>query len=324
MTRLQQVLFEVESPYMGHPYFVSGHALFNAIARRVDERTRRSLCVSHGVFVPGEYGRYPEWHSQDGYAGVLGSALPDVEAYEDLFLYRYPAQRWLLESRARDAHNVHTVQSHGGRTAFASQCFFGRPPEVRNHKRSVKWYVQCYLHAGRDGDGVLPISDDVLEGLRVGGGRNYGLGEVSVADTQLVDLDALDYSRLTDGGVDEYALEIVSPYVLASEYPGAESQSVPWWWDSTATSTLETRGGPRDGLRRRTERIASDGDLYEVACIDHGQVVGYAGSESVTTAKNGVLRVGTHSRYGFGEFRVRPVSDDRVPDRGGAAARGEA
>ena len=119
MTKLQQVLLKLETSYFGHPYYVSGHALFNAIARRVDEPTRRSLCVSHGVFVPGEYGEFPAAHSQAGYAGVLGSSLPEVEAYEDLFLYRDSAQRWLLDSRARDAHNVHDIQSHGGRTTFA-------------------------------------------------------------------------------------------------------------------------------------------------------------------------------------------------------------
>lgn len=323
MTRIQQVLFELESSYFGHPYFVSGHALFNAIARRVDERTRRSLCVSHGVFVPGEYGEYPEWHSQDGYAGVLGSSLPAVEAYDDLFLYRDPAQRWLLDSRARDVHNTHDLQSHGGRTAFASKCFFGRPPEVRNHKRSVQWYLQCYLHAGCDDD-ILPVADDVLDGLRVGGGRNYGLGEVSVADTQLVDLDALDYGRVADPGDEGCVLELVSPYVLASEYPGAEAQSIPWWWDTSASSMLETRCGPRDGLRRREERLVADGELHELACVDHGQRVGYAGRDAVRTAKNGVLRVGTHSRYGFGEFRVRPAGEDRVPEWNGAAAGGEA
>lgn len=323
MTQIQQVLLRLESPYMGHPYYVSGHALFSAITRRVDEATRRSLCVSHGVFVPGEYGEYPEWHSQDGYAGVLGQSLPVVEAYEDLFLYRDVAQRWLLGSRPRDAHNTHDLQSHGGRTVFASECYFGRPPEVRNHKRAVEWYVHCYLHTGCDDDSVLPVSDAVLDGLRVGGGRNYGLGDVSVVDTQLVDLESLEYSRLTDSDDEEYVVELVSPYVLASEYPGAESQSVPWWWEPESASVLETRGGASDGLRRREERLVTGGDLYELACIDHGQVVGYAGSEPVSTAKNGVLRVGTHARYGFGEFRVRPVNDDRVPVRGEAAAGGE-
>ncbi|MFC6875483.1 hypothetical protein [Halobellus marinus] len=314
MTQIQQVLFKLETDYHGHPYYVSGHALFNAIAQRVDERTRRSLRVSHGVFVPAEYGEYPDEHSQDGYAGVLGASLPEVAAYEDLFLYRDPAQRWLLDSRARDAHNTHDLNSHGGRTTFAPQCYFGRPPDVRNHKRSVEWYVQCYVHAGGD-DEILPLATDVLDGMRVGGARNYGLGELSVADTQLVDLDTLDYSQVTDGTGDGFVLEIVSPYVLASEYPGAESQSVPWWWDPSAASLLGSRGGASDGLRRRDERLVGDDDVHTLACIDHGQRVGYAGNDPVETAKNGVVRVGTHSRYGFGEFRVRPAHEDRMPGR---------
>jgi len=48
--------------------------------------------------------------------------------------------------------------------------------------------------------------------------------------------------------------------------------------------------------------------------IDHGQVVGYAGDRPVETAINGIQRVGTHAKFGFGEFRVRPVSKDRVRD----------
>mgnify|MGYP007039254269 FL=1 len=69
MTRMQQVLFQLESDYFGNPYYVSGHAIFNAIAQRVDAATRQALQASHGILTPKEYGRYPESHSQDGYAG---------------------------------------------------------------------------------------------------------------------------------------------------------------------------------------------------------------------------------------------------------------
>jgi len=88
MTTIQQVVFELTTPYAGRPYHVSGHALFQAIAGDVDDRTRRDLQVSHGIFTPSEYGSYPESHSQKGYAGKLGGSLPPVESYEDLFLFR--------------------------------------------------------------------------------------------------------------------------------------------------------------------------------------------------------------------------------------------
>ncbi|WP_089881141.1 hypothetical protein [Halogeometricum limi] len=309
MTVVQQVLFEVESPYFGHPYFVSGNAVFNAVASRVDERTRRSLHVSHGVFVPGEYGEFPEDASQDGYAGKLGKSLPEVNAYEDLFVFRDAAQRWLLSSRPRDAHNVLPVQSHGGRVAFAPETWFGRPEGQRKQRRSVSWYVHCYVHS--DVDGVVPVSEDVLDGLQLGGARNYGFGEVSVVETQLVDLDALDYSGVREA--DGLQLELVTPYVLASEAPDADSQSVPWWW-----------GVPADGLRRRETRLVNGDESHAVATVDHGQVVEYDGGDAVRTAKNGVTRVGTHSRFGFGEFRLRPCGADRVPERTAAASGGDA
>ncbi|WP_459890102.1 hypothetical protein [Halostagnicola bangensis] len=311
--------------YLGHPYFVTGNALFNAIARRVDERTRRALHVSHGVFVPGEYGEYPDSHSESGYAGKLGRSLPPVESYDDLFVFRDVAHRWLLDSRPRDAHNVHDVERHGDRIAFAPACFFGRPPEQRNSKRSMQWFVHCYLHGRRGDDAGVPVGDDVLDGIRVGGARNYGFGELSLADSQVVDLDALEYSRLTDAESNAYVLELVSPYVLSSECPAGDDQSVPWWWDASSettspmieTGTGATDGRRDDGLRRRETRFIDGGETYRVETVDHGQVVGYAGSEPVETARNGVLRVGTHAKYGFGECRVRPVSDSRVELAGG-------
>jgi hypothetical protein len=319
MTRIQQVLFQVEIDYFGNPYYVSGNAVFNAIARHVDTATRQALQASHGILTPKEYGRFPEPHSQEGYAGKLGGSLPEIESYDDLFLYRDPAQPWLFDERPRELHNTHDLQTHGGRVTFAPEMHVGRRPEVRNHKRTVRWFIHCYLTAPGDAE-VLPVSDDVLDGVRLGGGRNYGLGEVSVVDSQVVALDELDYERLQ--AAEEYVLELVSPFVLASEYPGAESQSVPWWWDPASDRVATTSGGARDGLRRRTERLVGDDDVYEVATVDHGQRVGYAGDRPVETARNGVLRVGTHSRFGFGELRVRPADDIGVPDDASAAGDG--
>ncbi|AXR79898.1 hypothetical protein [Natrarchaeobaculum sulfurireducens] len=318
MTTIQQVLFELEADYLGHPYYVTGNAIYNALASRVDGPTRNTLQVSHGVFVPGEYGQYPDAHSRTGGAGAMGRKLHPVERYEDLFVFRHPSHRWLLDGRPRDAHNTHDLTNHGGRLAFAPTCYFGRPPHVRNHKRSVTWHVYCYLH----GDGrVLPLSEETLDGLCVGGARNYGFGELSVVDTQTIDLEALDYSRLE--AADKYVLELLSPYVLETAYPGADGQRIPWWWETdvdgrriTASETetpypaIEHLGCHE--LRLREERLVSDGETYSLETVDHGQLVGYAGDTPIQTAKNGVRRVGTHAKFGFGEFRVWPATDERV------------
>lgn len=304
MTTIQQVLFEVESPYAGHPYFVTGNALVNAIARQDAAVRPGSLCASHGMFVPGEYGEHPPAASHDGYGGKLGQSLPEVASYADLFTFRDAAQRWLLQSRPRDAHNVLDVQTHGGRLVVAPECWFGRPSGQRNRRRSMSWYVQCYLHDGTGAD-TVPVADDVLDGLRVGGARNYGCGALSLVDTQVIELEALDYSGVR--AAENLQLELLTPFVLASEDPGADSQSVPWWWAD-------------DGqLRRRQARLVAGDDCYDLATVDHGQVVEYAGERPVETAKNGVRRVGTHSKFGFGEFRLRPADADRVPERAAGA-----
>ena len=43
--------------------------------------------------------------------------------------------------------------------------------------------------------------------------------------------------------------------------------------------------------------------------VDYGQVVTYDGDRPVETATNGLRRVGSHSRYGFGELRLKPLVD---------------
>jgi hypothetical protein len=229
---------------------------------------------------------------------------------------------WLLDSRPRDAHNVFDLQVHGDRVAFAPQCWFGRPSNTHKSKRSVSWYVQCYLHAGAGDDGVIPVGEDALDGLQVGGARNYGFGELSLVDTQVVDLDALDFPRLEAAQGDGAAcrLELVTPYVLDTEHPSGDAQDIPWWW------RVDTDGTPPSSvnrLRRRETRLVDGSESHAVRTVDHGQVVQYAGDEPVATARNGVLRVGTHSRFGFGEVRVRPPGEDRVPERRAARAGGE-
>ncbi|QLH83801.1 hypothetical protein [Halosimplex pelagicum] len=311
MTVVQEVLLQLEQDYVGHPYFVSGNAVFTAIARELDDAAANELQASTGVFVPGTHGAFPDEHSQFGGKPYFGTSLRPVEAYEDLFLFRDAAQRWVGDSGPRDAENTHEMRSYAGRTGFAPASWFGKPVAAHGRKRTVNTYLHCYLHAaGRDGD-VLPLDEAVLDGVRVGGARNLGLGATSLADTQTVVLEELDYSRVREA--DAHVVELVSPYVLRTGHPGADDQSVPWWW------------GVDDGeLRRRESRLVQGGESYELTTVDHGQVVPYTGSDPVATARQGVVRVGSHSKFGFGEFRVRPAGADRVPGRDGLSSEGEA
>ena len=84
--------------------------------------------------------------------------------------------------------------------------------------------------------------------------------------------------------------------MLESEYPNAHDQNVPWWWEEE-----------RRNLREREEKVLEQREVYKLQTVDHGQVVAYEGDRPVETAKSGILRVGSHSKYGFGELRVKPV-----------------
>ncbi len=88
----------------------------------------------------------------------------------------------------------------------------------------------------------------------------------------------------------------MTPFVLESENPSAADQDVPWWWKES-----------RRDLREREEKILEQREVYKLQTVDHGQVVKYEGDRPVETAKSGILRVGSHSKYGFGELRVTPV-----------------
>lgn len=285
MTTIQQVLFELEMDYAGHPYYVSGNAILHAMAADLDYDTQRNLRVSHGMFVPGQFGVYPEGHSKHGSGARagFGSGLKPVESYDDLFLYRQPDNRWLLDTRPRDALNTHDLKVQGDRPVLARNTKFDN---------KTTWYIQAYLTS--EDDSVLPLSESTLDGLQFGGARNYGYGETSLKDTQLVDLDGLDYSRLADA--DEHLLELTTPYVLESEHAHADDNPVPWWWDCS-----------NDRLRNRTESIVEQRERYALETVDHGQVVGYDGDRAIETAKKGIERLGSHSKYGFGELRVKPL-----------------
>ena len=73
----------------------------------------------------------------------------------------------------------------------------------------------------------------VFDGLQFGGKRNYGYGAVQLKDTQTVDLDELDYSQLE--GAETYLIELLTPFVLASESPEANDRSILGGGPRTAT-----------------------------------------------------------------------------------------
>jgi uncharacterized membrane protein len=161
---------------------------------------------------------------------------------------------WLLDTRARDALNTHDLRVQGGHPALAHETIMGRREDQRKQQQTTKWYVHAYLHA--DDPAALPLGEDSLEGLQFGGKRNYGYGEVQLKDTQMVDLEELDYSRLEGAGT--YLIELVTPFVVETEYPDAA--------DTTTNATLiDGPPGAKD-VPQRVESTDPDG-------IDFGWVM---------------------------------------------------
>jgi hypothetical protein len=300
MTRIQQVHWELQMDYIGHPYYVSGNAIMHAIGQQLPHSVHQHLTASHGIFVPGQFGTFPKEHSQNGIRPYLGSGLPGVKSYDDLFLLRQTSHSWLLDSRPRDALNTHDIRVQSSHPALSHETIMSKPDSAKKQQQTTKWYINAYFHADRDD--VLPLDESALDGLQFGGKRNYGYGSTRLKDTQVVDLETLDYSNLKDG--ETFIINLVTPFVLESEYPDTDDQEVPWWWKEDRCS-----------LREREERVLKRREVYKLQTVDHGQVVAYNSDSPVKTAKNGILRVGSHSKYGFGELRIKPVepsSNDRL------------
>lgn len=56
---------------------------------------------------------------------------------------------------------------------------------------------------------------------------DFLIGEVALNETKVLDVNTLDCSGLEDA--DAWLIELVTPFVLESDYPDASDQSVPWW-----------------------------------------------------------------------------------------------
>lgn len=298
MTRIQQVCWELETDYLGHPYYVSGNAIYHALTTTLSGERHDAIHASHGVFTPGQFGVFPDKHSQSGTRPALGATLPEVETYDDLFLHRHQNHRWLLDSRPRDALNACDIRTQSGQPALAHETVFGKPASAQKNTQTTGLFVHAYLHAEKSG--ILPLEDDVLDSLQFGGQRNYGYGMTRLKATQTVDLNDLEYTRLEE--CDSFALELVTPFVLRSTYPDTNDVDIPWWWSAENEASLRTR----------EERVVEGGDVYRCETIDHGQTLVYTGNRPVETAKNTITRVGTHSKYGFGEIRVRPLNSNEI------------
>lgn len=288
----QDVILEMEADYAGHPYYVTGNAILHALAHSgaIDADTQQALRISHGVFCPSAYGVFPDWHSQSGGRMSFPSTLKPTEAYEDLFLFRRPDHEWLHPEKARSAYNTPSIRRLGDRYAIQpSQAVQARTGEK---PRQSQWYIHCYLTQAEGAD-VLPLREPAFDGIQLGGKRNYGYGTVSCKDSMVTDTNGLDFSRIQ--GADTHVIELVTPYVIESEYPNTEFHDVPWWWDSNVN------------YRTRTEQLVQQQEQYRVKVCDHGQVTRYEGREPVETARNGISRVGLHNKYGFGELMIRPA-----------------
>ncbi|ELZ05455.1 hypothetical protein C481_02012 [Natrialba asiatica DSM 12278] len=103
----------------------------------------------------------------------------------------------------------------------------------------LKYFGVVFYFLDSLANSACSLGEGVLEELQFGGKRNYGYGGVQLKDTQMVDLDELDYSRLE--GAETYLIELVTPFVLASEYPEANDRTIPGGGPRTVTISGSAR-----------------------------------------------------------------------------------
>jgi len=129
-----------------------------------------------------------------------------------------------------------------------------------------------------------------------------------------------DYSRLK--GAETYLIELVTPFVLASEYPEVNDRTIAWWWAEN-----------RDNLRLREEKILEQREMFRLETVDHGQVVKYLGDrpwrprrtassgsahtpDTARTAAEAPQRTGSRiGEEGVITLMSESMNDDESPDR---------
>lgn len=105
MTRIQQVHCEPVMGYLGHPNYDTGNAISHA-RDCAGACCSQHITASYGRSVPGQFGTFPEEHSQGGTRPDRGSGLSDMKSYHERFHAPHPDRPFLLDSPPRDGLNT--------------------------------------------------------------------------------------------------------------------------------------------------------------------------------------------------------------------------
>jgi hypothetical protein len=97
--------------------------------------------------VPGQFGTFPEEHSQSGIRPYMGSSLPDVESYNDLFLVPHPKPSVGARYPPSGRPERPDIRFQNGIPALAHETIMGQPDDARKQQQTTRWYVTAYLHA---------------------------------------------------------------------------------------------------------------------------------------------------------------------------------
>lgn len=160
----------------GHLYYVSGSEIYHVIAAQLNDEMDRRPRASHGIFVPSDYGTYPDAHSQSGIKLYMGTSLPEIESYDDFVpvLATGPSLT-VRQSPSRRAEHPRYLHTTHGNLGLAYKLILGRLKDAHQNHSTISWYVNGYMHS--DDPGVFPLGEAVLDGLQFGSKRNYGYGE---------------------------------------------------------------------------------------------------------------------------------------------------
>ena len=285
-----------ESPYVGNPYYITGNGIYHAVASRLTDAQRASISVSHGVFfnvasveVGGKRrtARDSEGHLISTQAGA--SPISKIWTYEDFFLLRTQRLETLnLHGPWGEMFYEESLPVRPLRFDNSDQHRLRRPEEGGDE--AIVWeYLNFYTHGCDD------LDPNLFDGISLGGKRNKGFGATSLADSAEVRVDELDFLSLErSGNVDAL---LITPICLKSQFPGTEPCAFP-------SFAMQPKM-----YRTRSEFIKHGDQRYGLELIDHGQrfdlaPVVVARRNLVELAKEGIKRIGTHSKYGYGEFKL--------------------
>lgn len=269
---LDLFLLELLSHYSGNPYYVTGNAIAHAtrLTGQLTDEQKKRLSISHGIIKT--FARNDNLDKPADYSEFFKIWRTPRTSRSELIV---PELRYYHPDRGAPFILMSPTRYEGK-----------KDPDKEQNRRST--LISFYVIGLEDTD------PNIFDGIAIGGRRNMGMGK-----TRLhlhISTDTSQWTGFPEN--DKLGVELITPLCLRSTFPGCDETNFPNFLEPHASGRFRTR---EEGITIHQKKV----DLH---LLDSGQAFAIKEclprTELQKTINNGIERIGTHSKYGYGEYKV--------------------